>query len=224
MLGDALFFPKARDGWLKTVVIGGVLLVTSFLFVPYFVLNGYLIRVARSGSMGRSQPPEFEEWPDLFIDGLLLFAMQIIYGIVGVGIPVVIAVMTISRSLRPSQTPDPTPMLSTGEMVLLVFAYLFALFVSYVSLAALARFAHEDRFEAAFEMRAVFRTAFTSDFFIAWVLSLSLSLILGAISALLSLIVVGLLGLFYTSVAVYYLIGRGYRKANDRRTYRTSPD
>jgi hypothetical protein len=231
MLGDALFFPKARDGWLKTVGIGGVLFVTSFLVVPYLVLAGYFVRVIRSGSTGGSQPPVFEEWLDLFIDGLILSTIQIIYGIVGIGIPVVIAVMTVSRPLD--------PMLSTGEIVLLVCAYLFAFFVSYVSLAAVARFAHEERFEAAFQMRAVFRTVCTSEFFVTWVLSFSVYLILGTISALLSpsiylilgpvgvllfLIVVGLLFLFYISVASYYLIGRGYRKVNTHRTNRTSLD
>lgn len=227
MLGDALFFPKARDGWLKTAGIGGVLFITSFLIIPYLVLAGYLVRVVRSGSTDGSQPPVFEEWLDLFIDGMLLFTIQVIYGFVGFGIPLVIIVFTTPELLQPSLT------LSTGEMVLLVFAYLFACFASYVSLAAVARFAHEDRFEAAFEMRAVFRTVCTGDFFVTWVLSLSIFfvtwvlflpiyLILGAIGVLLFLIIVGLFISFYTSVAAYYLVGRGYRSAKTPKTHRTS--
>lgn len=225
MLGDALFFPKARDGWLKTVGIGGVLFVTSFLVVPYFVLTGYLVRVVRSGSKDRSQPPVFEEWLDLFTEGSVLFAIQVIYMIVGVGIPLVTIVFAAPELLQPS------PAVSMSATVLLVFAYLFACFASYVSLAAVARFAHEGRFGAAFQMRAVFRTVFTSEFFVTGVLFLSVYLILGSISALLSqsiylvlgtigvllfLIVVGLFILFYISIVAYYLIGRGYGRVNSR--------
>ena len=218
MLGDALFFPKARDGWLKTVGIGGVLLITSIFIIPYLVLSGYLVRVMRSGARDRSQPPVFDEWKDLFIDGWILCGIQIIYGVVGVGIPTL--VVFASSDLREAiLSPDPMASLSTDAMIVLVFAYLFAFFVSYVSLVALARFAHEHRFEAAFEMRTVFRTAFTSEFFVAYVLFLSVGLVLGAISAFFSLLVVGLFLFFYTYVVAYYLIGRGYRKANKRREH-----
>jgi hypothetical protein len=218
MLGDALLFPKARNGWLKTVGIGGVLLITSIFIIPYLVLSGYLVRVIRSGARDRSQPPVFEEWRDLFIDGWILCGIQIIYGIVGFGIPAVV-VFVSSDLLQAVQSPDPIASLSTDAMIVLVFAYLFAFFASYVTFVALARFAHEHRFEAAFEMRTVFRTAFTSEFFVAYVLSLSVGLILGAISALFSLLVVGLFLFFYTFVVAYYLIGRGYRKANKHQEH-----
>lgn len=242
MLGDALVYPKNRDSWLKTVGIGGALLATSFLILPYFVLLGYTLDVIRSGADTEPKPPVFDEWVDCFIDGLTLFGIQVLYAIVGFGIPLAIVGFgwpSLLQTPRTPLTPDPTsiPSLSTAGIIVVLLCYLFAFLVLYVSLVATARFAHEDRFEAAFEIRSIIQTALISEFFVGFVLFLSLGFVLGVSIALPFLFLVGVSGpfsgmlffiifgaipLFYTHVCAYYLIGWGYRRAADRQT-RDSP-
>jgi magnesium-transporting ATPase (P-type) len=233
MLGNALTFPKDRDDWLKTVGIGAALLSVSILIIPYFVLLGYSLEVIQSGVNDESQPPVFDEWLDRFIDGLTLFGIQILYGIVGFGVPVAIIGMTLPEVLQAPLSPDQpvTPHLSTAEGTVVLLAYLFAFLALYVSLAATARFAHEDRFEAAFEMRSIVRIAFSSEFFIGFVLFLSvcsipgtiigilflvIMAILGTFNAVVFLVIFGLVPLFYVYVIAYYLIGWGYKRAINR--------
>lgn len=228
MLGDAITFPKSRDGWLRTIATGGVLLFTSVLVFPGFVLLGYLCRVIRSGITDEAKPPEFEKWEDLLVDGLKLFVIQISYGIVALIVCVlgVLSVTVLSpRAARAFQTQptdpvsNPPPDLSLVDVGVLLVIFLLVFVIMYVSLAAIARFAHKDHIRAAFQIRAVVRTAFTSEFFVGFVLFVTIGLVLGALSIALSGLIVGLFFTFYTFVVAFYLIGRGYRNANARRTH-----
>ena len=45
MLSEAFAYPRRDDDWLRTVLIGGVLLLFSPLFLPALVVQGYLVRV-----------------------------------------------------------------------------------------------------------------------------------------------------------------------------------
>ena len=85
MLGEALSFPRQHDDWLKTVLVGGVLSVLgAFLVVPVIPVQGYLVRVLESGVRGEETPPVFEDWGELFVNGILLFVIQLAYAIVPV--------------------------------------------------------------------------------------------------------------------------------------------
>lgn len=221
MLGDAITFPKARAGWVKTIVTGGLLLVTSVFVLPLLVLLGYHVRVVRSGVAGDANPPEFEQWGDLLVDGLKLCTIYIVYAIAPL-IALAFAASTVTapapETVQTLQTPNAVSEPHLSPVVLGVFLAicLLTLVSGYISLAATARFAHEDRIRAAFEIRPVVRTAFTSEFFVGYVLFQAVWIVFGVVSLALLGMVVGLFLIFYTYVVTWYLIGRGYRNANAR--------
>lgn len=226
MLGDAIAFPKAREGWLRTIAVGGLLFVTSVFVLPLLFLLGYSVRVIRTGVAGETTPPTFEKWGDLLVSGLKLFTIQLIYAIVAL-FSLTLSALCLAL-LRPelaqaAQTDAQTPeavsnmQFSAPELTVVLFAYLLLFLIAYVSLAATARFAEEDRFKAAFEFRTVVRTALTSEFFVGFVLFLAVGLVLGTVGIMLSWMIVGLFLMFYTYVVASYLIGRGYGNAN--KTY-----
>lgn len=63
----AVYFPKA-SGW-KPILIGGLLVLGSFLVVPALILVGYGYRVARAAAFGEETPPQLTEWKGLLVDG-----------------------------------------------------------------------------------------------------------------------------------------------------------
>lgn len=78
---------------IRNLVIMGVMGVFSFLIIPAFMLYGYSYRVIKTASNGMingDEPlPDFSNWEKLFIDGIKVFAVKIIYNI----IPIILGVI-----------------------------------------------------------------------------------------------------------------------------------
>jgi len=98
MFQEALNYPRDSDSAVKNVAIGGLLLFLSFLVVPTFFMVGYVVRSLRNVLDGIEEPPAFDEWGDLFVDGLKAFAIGLAYSLVPAGIAIV-AVVTSSATL-----------------------------------------------------------------------------------------------------------------------------
>src|SRR6056297_1817860 len=94
MFQEALNYPRNSNSAVKNVAIGGILLFLSFLFVPTFFVLGYVVRSLRGVLDGIEEPPEFDEWGELFVDGLKAFAIGLVYSLV----PAVIAIVAVVTS------------------------------------------------------------------------------------------------------------------------------
>ena len=70
MFKDAAIYPKDGTDATKTILIGGVLTLPSFLLVPLFLLVGYTVRVVRAVAGGDETLPVFDEWGDMLVDGV----------------------------------------------------------------------------------------------------------------------------------------------------------
>ncbi|MEF8757703.1 MAG: DUF4013 domain-containing protein, partial [Halobacteriales archaeon] len=55
-------YPMESDDWIKTVLIGGLATIFSFLILPIFLVTGYLVRALRAGMEDASEPPTFDDW------------------------------------------------------------------------------------------------------------------------------------------------------------------
>jgi|GEM_PF-1405578 len=78
---DALKFPFEKDDWVRKAVIGSILTLGSLLVIPAPLLTGYLLRVFRSDSM-----PEFNNYLDMYIEGLKAFLVIGLYIVPGFAI------------------------------------------------------------------------------------------------------------------------------------------
>lgn len=216
MLSDALAFTRADDGWVETVLIGGVLTFLGFLVVPVVLVNGYLLRVLDAAVAGERSPPRFDEWVDLFVDGLLVWVVQLIY----VGVPamvfgLVIASFTVVTAVTSSASPTPRATAAAGGLAILavlLVAGLVLLLAGYLLPAALANFARTGEFAAAFHLRTVASAAFSVDYLVAMVLVVGVSIVLGFVGGLLVVVLVGFFVLFYLQVVVYHLFGQGFAR------------
>jgi len=222
MFGDALRFPLAGDEGVKSVIIGGVLLFLSFLFVPILPVYGYFVRAARAGYERAGEAPAFEEWGDLLVDGVKVLVVGVVYFVIPTVVFVAGVVVAGLGAVASEPMSPPSAVASgvglVGGLLFLAAAVLYLLAV-YLYPAAIVSLSLDDDFSAAFDFTTIFRAAFSADYFVAGVLAILLSLVVGVLSLVLTFLTLGLfllLGVFvqfYVQVAFFYLFGRGYAKA-----------
>lgn len=222
MFGDALRFPLAGDEGVKSVIIGGVLLFLSFLFVPVLPVYGYFVRAAKAGYEQAGEAPAFEEWGELLVDGVKVLVVGIVYFAIPTAVFLVGVVVTGLGAVASEPMSPPSAVASgvglVGGLLFLATAVLYLLAV-YVYPAAIVSLSIDGEFSAAFDFGTILRAAFSADYFVAGVLAILLSLVVGVLSIVLTVLTLGLfllLGVFvqfYVQVAFFYLFGRGYAKA-----------
>ena len=184
-------------------------------------MNGYLLRVTRAAVASEPTAPEFDEWADLFVDGILVWVIELVY----VGIPtflllLVIVPFFVVTSAGVSSGISGSAMAVGGLVGGLVFlVVILALVIAgYLLPGALANFARTGEFTAAFDLRTVARGAFTGDYLVAILLVIVVSIVLGFVGAMLSVILVGVFVLFYLQVVVFHLIGTGFAQGLGQRS------
>lgn len=217
----ALRYPTNGETAVERLLIGGVLILLSVFVLPIFLVYGYLVRSLAAVAAGDEEPPAFDEWAELFVDGLKVFVVGFVYGIVPVALAVAffvpVSVTTAVASDRPSGV-------LTGVGVLAFFVLLvIGLAVAYVIMAALSHFAVEGRFGAAFEFGAIGRFATSESYVVAIVLAIVLQVIVSAVIvavvvftlglALFVLIPLGAFVNFWTYLVTVHLFGAAYSEA-----------
>jgi len=219
MLEDSLRYPTKRDDALRIIAIGGILGLLSFLIIPAFIVGGYLIRVYRRVMADEiEEPPGFSDWEQLLGDGLRGFVVGLAYFIVPavllvatVGTAVVAAAVTTATGGQVS----PEAGVALGGMAAIgaLIALVLMLVAWYVLPAAIANFVRRDSLAAAFSFGEVIGIATSSDYVVAWVLALVVSIVGSAVTGVLSATGVGAIlspfvG-FYVGVAMAYLYASG---------------
>jgi len=151
MVGDS--FGYAKEGLVGKWVTW-ILLIISCIIFP--LIMGYILRVYR----GVTPAPEPKEWVSMFIDGIKLFIVGLIYAIpviiievVVIGSAFVTGVMTQSYGLT-----DPNAVMGLigaflfGLIILLIVSIIIGLIVA----TAVVRFARTNSFGEAFNFSAIF--------------------------------------------------------------------
>lgn len=221
MLEAALRYPTSGEEGLERLFVGGVLVLLSVFVLPAFLVYGYLVRSLAAVAAGEEEPPAFDEWEGLFVDGIKAFVVAFVYGIVPVllafSVFVPVSVVTSVDGNEPSGV-----LAGIGLLAFLLLVTL-AIAVAYVIMAALSNFAVEGRIGAAFDLRTIGRFATSGPYVLAIVLAIVVQVILGAAItaavvftfglALFVLIPLGAFINFWVYLVTVYLFGAAYREA-----------
>ena len=216
MLSDALSYPLNGDSWLRTILVGGLLSLLTVFVIPIFFLQGYYVRILRGSSSGDLEAPTFSDWGDLLVDGLKLFAVNLLVSLVVLVAMFAVAAIFGAGSLLSGGGPAADPGAGAGGIFAAFGVLGFLLFIAvvlavgYVAPGMFANFAREDSIAAAFDVSTIIDGVATTEYLTAWVFAIVVGLVLGSIASLLSVVVVGIFGLFYVQVVTYYLFGRGF--------------
>ncbi|MBM4240871.1 MAG: DUF4013 domain-containing protein [Euryarchaeota archaeon] len=76
---DALRYPFSD---FKKVIILGILFIISFLIIPAFLVLGYVFKALKACIVGVSELPDLDDWGGMFVDGLKVFVVQLVYFII----------------------------------------------------------------------------------------------------------------------------------------------
>lgn len=81
-------FPAADKEWIPKVIIGGFL---GTIPVICFFTWGYYMKSMKASIEGRPELPKWEDWGNLFISGLTVFIIGLVY----YTIPLIVAVLSV---------------------------------------------------------------------------------------------------------------------------------
>lgn len=229
MLEDALRFPLKGERSVLRLLAGGALAVVPFPFLVVgmvfssallvvgvvvavaatTVLYGYLVAVLRASTSPDPTPPRFSDWGTLLVEGLLAMVVWVAYLV-----PVVVPAALYAGWLHVSGTGPDTGSAGSALFLLTLVASVGLVLVGYyLAPAALANYVHAGQARAAFDLRAVLRTAATREYAVAWGLAAVVYLTVGTAASILQFLLVGFVVYFYTFVVMTYLCGRGFADA-----------
>ena len=223
MLEEGLSYPLNGDSALGRILIGGLLIIGSVFIIPGIALMGYLVWVLGGAARGEEEPPAFEDWGDMIVDGLKATTVTIVYGI----LPFLLMFVSLFVAGSGSTTGSDTATGVLGGIGLVGFLVSFvALFVLYYLIpAALTNMALQDSFGAAFDFNTIKKVILTGDYLVAWLipflLAAGVQVLTTAVTLVLVISIVGILVLplvfivgpflqFYVQVAAFYMFGAAF--------------
>lgn len=199
-LDEAVTYPMEDDEWLKTVLIGGLLMAFSFLLVPLFLVYGYVVRTIVASLDGQPEPPAFDDWGDLLVDGLLAWIIGLVYMLV----PLAVGAITVGGSLVAIATGTEAGLAAglSGLLFGFLVTFVLALLFGYVAVAAVVNFAREGRFGAGFDLAVIREVAFHRDYAVAWLLAVAVFVATGIVTSMVN--VIPIVGFFLGAFVTFY--------------------
>jgi len=152
LVGDSFGYAKES---LVGKWVNWLLLIISCIIFP--LIMGYMLRIYR----GADKAPELNEWGSMFIDGIKLFIVALVYCIpvfiiaFAVGLSAMVtAAMTMSA--QGQTNPEGLMALIGGFLFALIILIMVWIIIEIIMATAVVRFARTNSFGEAFNFTAIF--------------------------------------------------------------------
>lgn len=216
----------------KHFLIGTLVSISAFIIpiLPYFLLTGYAVQIARQVLRGESpRMVAWEDWGGIFKDGVKVFGVRIIYSlpIIILVLPLMITSFILPWVMSNSGNPESDPffLIFMGVFALTMCLIIPVSIISAVFIpAAEMNVIDKDEFSAGFRIRewwSVFRanlSGFIAAFAIYYFASMALAILIQVLMAtlifacllpiLLPAITIYITLIMYTSIAQAYRDGK----------------
>lgn len=149
ILSDSFRYPLSNP---KRLFILGVLLFFSFLVIPAIFTNGYMLRIMKYSFEGSKELPPFNEWLNMFVDGLKVIIVNVIYTFIPAIITAVITIAIVMSMLFNGVGPDYYVFYNTFLKVLLVVGIIIMTIPYIFSLMALPHIVRKDKLDVLLEL------------------------------------------------------------------------
>lgn len=163
-LAHVLRYPMNEENWLKTMGIGTVLELLTFLVIPQVLLQGYYVRVMRRTVEGDDEPPELDGWNQLLVEGAQATVILGVYKAIPIA---AVIIYFIPEFLATVSEGDLVGILWALLSAVVLYGALFALF-GYAAAAGLVAFAETGSMAAAFSPRLA-RVLFSRAYLVAYI-------------------------------------------------------
>ncbi|OIO62752.1 hypothetical protein AUJ83_02370 [Candidatus Woesearchaeota archaeon CG1_02_33_12] len=168
----------------KKLGIGALMYMIPWVsIITGFFSSGYGLECAKTAIKKKPNLPEWSDWGNLWIRGFLMFLISVIYflplallSVLFVG-PLILKIMGGILSSNPETFIEGLG--SAGNT--LAFLGLLAVLIVYVLPMAIMFFVEKWNFSDAFKIGDIFKKAFTSKYFVAWIILIVYAMVIGLI-------------------------------------------
>ena len=204
-------YPTTDSEWIKKILIGGILLIIPII---NFIIGGYYIKTLRGNIEGKPGLPEWDEWGDLFITGLMVAIIGFIYML----IPLIVLFVSIGGALTAAISSGDFSAASISAIVGgSLFSVLLMLIVWLVLPMALSIYAKEDSIGAAFRIGEILSRikSVPGDYIISIIVLYALLFIVNLVAAIPILgWVIVIFANFYITLVASKMFGEVYASSN----------
>jgi hypothetical protein len=213
--GKIIRFPMEDKDWVMKIIIGGILSLPILFFIAF----GYEFKVMKNSINLKPEMPEWKGFADLFVKGIFVFIIGLLYLI----IPAIIGSIGIVTGVLSTMAIDifqPINMLSgilTSSAIGIFFiAALLMLIALFILPMAIAMYAKSDNFGDSFKFGEIFNRI--KSIFGEYVVSYIILILLLIISGIIGLIpfigwLLGLFATFYIFIVASNMFGQLYLKS-----------
>jgi len=210
IVSDAIKYPSSE--W-KKVIILGIFFILSIIIIGIFFVLGYFLRIIKATLAGYDELPEFDEWGDMFVDGLKVLVVSFVYMIIpliviGVGIFASIASYTATSASNPFAF---LAVIGVTGIIGGILALIFGL-VAYIAIANMALY---DEIGAAFNFGEILNRIKMIGWgkYIVWYIVMLIVGVIGGFIAGIVNIIPFFIGFLITLLVVYPYIQMIYARS-----------
>lgn len=184
-INTAITYVFKDERWIVKTLIGAGLLLISFLIIPIFFINGYLVQIVRNVMGGEAEPlPEWDNWGDMFKDGLNLIIAELVYTL-----PIWLLMCCGSIFFLPAAVTEgdiSEIMAAVGGVsfiLMMCLVLFFAIVYALIGPALTIQYARKDSLSACFQFSDVIAIARDNigDILVALLVIVGIGLVLGLI-------------------------------------------
>ncbi|MFZ0442919.1 MAG: DUF4013 domain-containing protein, partial [Methanobacterium sp.] len=198
---DSLQYP-VKD-WIKMIILGIILIIP----IVNFIGLGYFLRIIKSNLAGLDELPDFKGVGELFIDGIKILIVCIIYAIVPLIFYALSVVFAGSATVPSSTTASSVlsfnylPAFTGISLVFFIISAIFAIIISIFAYMSIAKMAyHDSKIGAALRYHEILDRIATigwGNYILWWIVLMLiitvLGFIIGIVGGILLFFVLGLL-------------------------------
>ena len=196
-------FKRPFTDWVKFII--GIVL--SIIPIVNFLTGGYQLECARTASKKKYKLPEWKEWGNLFVRGLLAAIIGIIYMLPAL---ILFTIAVGSAIFTGFVTQDFFSVLATSGP-LVVIGIILMVIAAFIGPMGITNYAMTYKFSAGFDFKKIFKKAFSGRYFTAWLLAIIYTLIISWILGFIPY-VGSAIASFIAGVTMMTLFGEIYTK------------
>lgn len=191
-----------------TIVLG---VLFAILLPTRPLLHGLGLELSRRNMNGNAQMPQFDDFVDLFLSGLMVFVIVILYFIPALLVLLVGAAASMGLIVNILQSLTVNPILAIQSLMLLIvggavfgsIALLLSLLAAIMLPVGVQLFAHDKKIASAFAFKRIWSVVGTWQYWVSWILLMGYGIVLLGVVALLSIPEFNALSIVFLGLAMY---------------------
>ncbi len=202
---EEIKFPSKDNEWILKILIGGVI---NIIPVVNLISFGYLLKVMKGSIDGKPGLPKWDDWGNLFMNGLIAAIIGLIYMI----IPILIFLISGGSIVAAALSGNVEMLMGAiaGAMGGILIALLLVLIFGFLLPMALSMYVRENNFGAALRFNeAISRIkSVFGDYLTVYIVVIALFFILGVLNSIPVLgTLIMIFGSFYIGAVAYKMFG-----------------